>query len=265
MPSMSDQKHIDQRILDLVNAGIDGELNQIEQKELDILMAGSEEVRDISKELETFSRLLEDLPDLEPPVHLQESIERQIRLPLQSEEKNQGFFGSWLSAHWLRTGFALAAGVLLTVGIYEMGSEPISDMDASSLAGTIVKSQSSDQDELLDSIHISTDTLNGQVELSRRDDLFTLDVKLLSDGPTGVNVNFADRGLDFEGIIRIQDSNDVVSVEDGTIMVSSSGEQHYSLKLRRTVNATGQKATPLELEFFANDALVHQAELSIPR
>ena len=262
---MSEHHSIDQHTLDLLNGGVDGELSPSEQEELDLLLAGSEEVRDLRGELEKFSRLLKDLPELEPPAHLQESIERQIRLPVQNEEKNQGFFGTWLSAHWLRTGFALAAGIVLTVGVYEMGSGPISDQDANNLAGTVVKSQSPGQDQLLDSIHILTETLNGQVELRGNDDLFTLDVKLASDGPTGVNVNFADRDLDFEGIVRVQDSNDVVSVADGMIKVASSGEQHYSLKLRRNSSAAGQQSTPLELEFFANDALVHQAELSIPR
>lgn len=262
---MSEQNRIDQHTLDLINGGIDGELNPMEQEELDVLLAGSEEVRDIRAELETFSRLLEELPELEPPAHLQESIERQVRLPIPAEEKKQGVFGTWLSAHWLRTGFALAAGIVLTVGVYEMGSGPISDQDADNLSGTVIKSQSPGQDELLDSVQIITETLSGQVELRRNDDLFTLDVKLASDGPAGVNVNFAGRGLDFEGIIRVQDSNDVVSVVDGTIKVDSSGEQHYSLKLRRSMNTAGQDSTPLELEFFANDTLVHQAELSIPR
>lgn len=262
---MSEHRNIDQHTLDLLNGGVDGELSPSEQEELDLLLAGSEEVRDISGELETFSRLLDELPELEPPAHLQESIERQVRLPVPNEETSQGIFGTWLSAHWLRTGFALAAGIVLTVGVYEMGSGPISDRDAGNLSGTVVKSQSPGQDELLDSIHIFTETLNGQVELRRNDDLFTLDVKLASDGPTGVNVDFAGRGLDFEGIVRVQDSNDVVSVADGTIKVASSGEQHYSLKLRRNSSAADQEFTPLELEFFANEALVHEAELSIPR
>jgi hypothetical protein len=262
---MSEQNRIDQHTLDLLNGGIDGELSPVEQQELDVLLAGSEEVRDIRDELEAFSRLLEDTPEIEPPAYLQESIEKQIRLPVPGEEKNLGVFSAWFSAHWLRTGFALAAGIFLTVGVYEMGSGPTNTMDSNKMVGTVVKSQSPGQGKLLDSVHVVTDTLNGQVELRRNDDLFTLDVKLVSDGPTGVEVNFADRGLDFEGITRVQESNDVVSVVDGTIKVASSGEQHYSLKLRRTAGTADQQSIPLDLEFFANETLVHQAELSIPR
>ena len=262
---MSEQKHIDQRTLDLLNGGIDGVLNPMEQQELDGLLEGSEEVRDLRKELETFCQLLEDLPGLEPPPYLQESIERQIRLPVQNVEKKQGFFSTWLSAHWLRTGVALTAGVLLTVGVYEMGSGPISDLDKTRLVGTMVKSQSSDQNELLDSIHIYTDTLNGRVELRKKDDMFMLDVQLESAGTIGVNVNYAGRGLEFEGIIRMQDGNDVVSVVDGSINVASSSAKRYSLKLRRSLDAANMQFTPLELEFFANDTMVHQAELNIPQ
>ena len=58
---------------------------------------------------ETDGKFLErmaELPELEPPKYLQESIERQIRLPLQGRASGvkQGFFGNWLSANWLRTG-----------------------------------------------------------------------------------------------------------------------------------------------------------------
>jgi hypothetical protein len=208
-----------------------------------------------------------EVPEIEPPPYLQESIERQIRLPVgdKAVEQKRGFLGTWLSANWLRTGFALAAGVLLTLAVYEMGSRPISDQDATRIVGTVVKNQASAQGELLDRIQISTETLNGFVELRQMDDLFALDVQLNSDGRTEVAVNFAGRGLDFEGITWMQDRSDAVTVTDGSINVVSSGEQRYTLELRHDAETPGQHRAPLELDFLANDSLIHEAELSVSR
>lgn len=155
--------------------------------------------------------------------------------------------------------------VVLTVGVYEMGSEPITEMDVTNLVGTVIKSQLPDRGELVDQIRISNDILSGLVELRQTDNLLTLDVQLSSDGPTEVVVNFAGRGLDFAGTTRMQDRNDAVTVVDGFIKIVSSGEQGYRLKLRRNENTQEPQTAPLELEFFANNKLVHQARLNIVR
>jgi hypothetical protein len=255
--------HVDQHVHDLLNGSIDGELNATEQAELDRLMADSEHVRDLNEELLTISTLLDQVPEREPPEYLQSAIEKQVRLPVadNGSDGKQGFFGSWLNANWLRTGFALAAGVVLTVGVYKMGSEPISDQDNANLVGTMVKNPMAKQGELLGTILVETDLLNGVVELRNTDELFILDLQLNSAGISEVAVNFAGRGLVFEDITPEQDHEDSITVADGAITVANSGEQHHTIWLRRTSEFV--ETRPLELEFFANNKLVHEAELSV--
>ena len=262
---MSGPRNIDQRTEELLNGGIDDELSAAEREELSGVLAASSDAREANEELKSLARLMKDLPELEPPQHLQESIERQIRLPVESKAAGgkPGFFGNWLSANWLRTGFALAAGVVLTVTVYEMGSGPMTDQDAANLVGTVVKNQVPGQGDLVDQARISNDALNGLVELRQADDLFTLDVQLNSDGPAEVVVNFAEQQLTFEGITRIQDQDEAVTVANGSINVTSSGEQRYALKLRRIAEAPDQQTANLGLEFFVNNSLVHEAELSV--
>ncbi len=262
---MNEHKQIDQRTQDLLNGSVDGELSSGEQVELDNLLAGSEKLHGLNKELKSLAGLLDSLPEVEPPEYLQESIERQVRLPVTNggPEEKPGFFGTWLPAHWMRTGFALAAGAVLTISIYEMGSKPMSAEDVSNLSGTIAKQQASNQGELLDSVHIFTKTLTGNVELRSQDELFTLDVQLSSDGPMQVVVDFAGRGLEFAGVTHVQDRHDAVSVVDGSVKISTNGEQHYTMNLRRNSNFQVQSTKPLELEFFANNVLVHEVELRI--
>lgn len=262
---MNEQQGMDQRIQYLLNGSIDGEFSGDERLELDSLLANSDEVRNLNEELKVVTGLLDGLPELEPPQYLQESIEGQIRLPEQEKDhpRKNSFFGTWLPAYWLRTSFALAAGAVLTVGIYEMGSGPITARDAANLSGTMVKGQPAGQGELLDSFHISTGTLNGLVELRNIEDLYTLDVQLNSEGPTRVVVDFAGRGLEFEGVTRKQDRKDAVSISEGSVNVASSGEQRFTLNLRRSEETHNQVSPPLALAFFANKKLVHEAELRI--
>ena len=264
---MNEQLPIDQRTQDLLNGGVDGELDSGEQAELDGLLAESTRLHDQNKELKSLAGLLDNLPEVEPPTYLQQSIERQIRLPAQSSrhEEKTGFFGTWLPVHWMRTGFALAAGAVLTMGIYEMGDKPMSVEDVSNLSGTIAKQEISKQGALLDSVEIFTDTLTGSAELRSQGELFTLDVQLSSDGPTQVVVDFASQGLEFIGVSQLQDRQDVVSVVDGSVKIAITGEQRYTMNLRQNSDYQLQSTEPLKLDFFSNHVLVHEAELRVSK
>jgi len=263
---MNTQNRIDERTQELLNGGIDGELSHSEQAELDKLLAGSEAVRDLNNELTALTDLLDAAPERDPPQYLHKAIISSVRLPApgQQEEK-QGLFASWLPSHWLKTGAALAAGAVLTIGVYEMGSMPMTAEDASNMVGTVAPGNQVEQGVLIDSIHINNDLLNGVVELRAIDDFFILDVKLNSEGPTEVNVDLSGRGLEFEGITRMQELGDKVSVVNGLVSVASSGAQHYALKLRGTLNQPGQESTPLRVSLFANNALVQEVELGTSR
>lgn len=260
----TDQAPVDQRIQDMLNSSIDGEISSTDQEELDRLLVASTSVRSLNEELRAVTHILDELPEVEPPPYLQESIERQVRLPAQVNNAvdKPGLFGRWVNANWFRTGFALAAGVVLTVGLYEMGSRPLSPRDAASMTGTMVKSGFVDQQGiLLDRISLDTSELKGLVELRSVDDVFTLVVQLNSDGRAEVVVNFAGRELEFDGVTRIQDQSEAVSVNNGSINLASSGEQRYTVRLKRSTGM--QQLAPLELDFFVDDKLIQQAELTV--
>lgn len=269
MKIMNNQNHservpVDQRMHDLINSSIDGEITSTEQDELDRFLANSQGARKLNDELRAVSKFLDELPVIEPPEFLQNAIERQVRLPVQSAASVQkpGFLAGWLNANWLRTGLALAAGVVLTVGVYEMGSEPITARDAANMSGTMAKSGQTEQQEVLvGSVNLNTGKMKGLVELHNKGDLFTLDLQLKSDGPSEVVVNFAGSGLEIDGVSGKQQPVDAVSIADGSIRLTSSGEQHYVLKLIRIAQV--QQAAPLELDFFADGKLIQQSELNL--
>jgi len=266
---MNDQNHndkdaMDQRTLNLINGSIDGEINPAEQAELDGLLVSSSSARKFYEELKAVTQTLDELPEVNPPPYLQAAIERQVRLAVPGKNGGQepGLLGRWLSSNWLRTGLALAAGVVLTVGVYEMDSKPFTSGDAARMSGSMIKGGLvNSQGEVLDSFSLTSEKLNGLIELRSKENLFTLDVQLSSDVPSVVLINYAGRGMEFDGVTHMLGDTDAVSVEEGAIRFSSSGEQRFAVTLRRT--AQTQNVAPLELDFYANNQLIQQAELVV--
>lgn len=259
------QTPLDQHILYLVNRSVDGEISATEQEELDSLLITSPEVRDLHDELEKVSNLLDAVPEIEPPEYLKSAIERQVRLPGQEYKKIQksaGWGTGWLKASWLGTGLALAAGVVLTVGVYQMDSEPMIDRDGASMVGTIAKRGPHGQaGDLLDSLQLNTSRLNGLVELRNKDNLFTLSFQLNTAEPTGVVIDFAGRGLEFDDVVGAQSDDDIVAIKDGSIRLDVQDKQPYTVILKRTSEVTN--IAPLGVNFLVNNELLLQAKLII--
>jgi len=256
---------VDQRTQDLINASIDGEISAIEQDELDRLLLSSEDVRNLDRELRVVTKALDGLPVIEPPAYLQSAIERQVRLPVNvAVQKKPAGFLAWLDSNWLRTGFALAAGVVLTISVYEMGSKPVSIDDTRNMSGTIIKhGKSGQQADILDSIRLDGGQLSGLVELRNENDLFTVDLQLNSKAPVDVVVDFSASGLDFEAASNDSDSENAISYGDGKIRLASNGKEHFTVKLRR---ATDDKSVDaIDLGIYSENRLVKRAKLNVSR
>jgi len=259
-PTHNGQSHVDQHVLNLLNGSMDGELSAAEQSELDALLAGSAHVRDLHEELKALSGILDGAPEREPPEYLHEAIISQVRLPVNSGvlEQKPGLFSQWLAAPWMRTGLAMTAGVLLTFGIYQTGTENLSPEDAARMTGTVVKNPAG---VLLDSTQFNAESIIGKAELRSRDGQLFVDVYLESDGEAVLNLGFTEQDLEYDGINGLQDSSDDVTVSNGLVSVVSSGKQHYELLLRSAADLDKEQSSPLKLAFYAGSVLVHEAEL----
>lgn len=267
---MNEQTNIDQRTRDLLNGSIDGELNSAQQQELDQLLASSEEVRTLYEEFQSIARLLNEIPELEPPAYLHDAITSQVRLPVAgaAQAGKTGLFSNWLAAPWMRAGLGVAAALVLTIGIYQSDSQKLSPEDTSSMTGTVVKNPNGalPYGAILDSTRFNAEQMSGKVVLHQKKGFLLLDVRVESAGPAVVTVDFPQQDFVYAGINGLENQPDDVALIDGSISVSSSGQQHYELLLRSTSQQQankkeGNKPTPLTLEFFADNVLVHEAEL----
>ena len=65
---------ISERTLELINAGIDGELSAEDQQELDAVLESSAEARSMKAELLKLANLMGSLPAQQPPSGLHDQI-----------------------------------------------------------------------------------------------------------------------------------------------------------------------------------------------
>ena len=80
---------INERTIELINCGLDGELNERQQEELEAALRESEVARAYQAKLMELNGVLANEPPVEPPPGLHANIVRQIKLP----EPSFGWFG----------------------------------------------------------------------------------------------------------------------------------------------------------------------------
>jgi hypothetical protein len=127
---------LDQRIIELINADIDGELGPHEQGELEAVLESSPEAVTFRLELLGLNNAFRKMPDLDPPPDLARNILDQVQLPARQRPFNLPGFLAGLSP--VAGGLAFAAGLLLAVGFYESGSRKLTPQDTVNMVGTMV-------------------------------------------------------------------------------------------------------------------------------
>jgi hypothetical protein len=115
-------------------------------------------------DLQKLSNLLDGMPEQSPPPELADRILEQ--LPLLDRRPTFSLAGWFSSLQPAPLGLAFAAGLLLTVGVYEMSPGHRSETDPASIVGTMVANMQSQPASQKDSLVISTPGLSGTVSLS---------------------------------------------------------------------------------------------------
>lgn len=229
---------LNDRVITLINAEIDGELDPQERDELQAILEQSDEARRLQGELRRLADVLEQLPEQAPPPELAARIMDQVRLPAATQAS--GVAGGWL-ASWLgafqpaQAGLAFAAGLLLTVGFYEISQRGGAAADLSSMVGTMVANPSGAAGRAKDSLSIAEPGLTGTVSLSEVGSFLVLNFDLQSELRTEIEVGLAAAGLGFGGIAHASaDSANVTEsyeVSGGTLRVVNQGRQVFSVFL----------------------------------
>jgi hypothetical protein len=239
---------LDKHAFELINAGLDRELESAGSGELDSLLESSDEARAARAELLKLTNILDSQPQLLPPSELSQSILEQIKLPRGGKSFSfQGLFSSFQPAI---AGAAFAAGVLLSVMVYEMSPRHASDGDLSSMVGSMVAGRNESSFGQVDALAIEQSGLNGSVTLRESQGVVMLDFDMESTQQIEIKLGLAEAGLAFAGIVQAaglpENVNESYEVSGGTLSVVNQGRQTFTVFLREGTSVKPSKEISIE-------------------
>jgi hypothetical protein len=225
---------LEERTLHLINADIDGELTPDEREDLDVILESSSDARAMRAELLRLSNLFDNQPEQIPPPDLSKRILNKLAPPPRASNFSlSSLFASFQPA---TAGLAFAAGLLLTVGVYELSPSDQPSSETASMVGTMVASQSGSQDLLKNDVLLKGDGFSGTVSLRSTDGVYVLNFDLDSRDMTEIEVGLDRTGLSFGGFAETRSDADkvfeTVTISGGTLRVVNQGRQQFAVFLR---------------------------------
>jgi hypothetical protein len=258
---------VDPKIIDLINAGIDGELANEDRTRLDQHLARDPDALALQADLSSLCNELDAMESIAPPVHLKHVILNTIPRSKAAQTDSGG--GGWravmstmFGGSVMRYAMSFAVGAIFTLAF--ISSEQLSRQaldNVSGLVGTIGQPgqwESPGEQTSEDRIQLSLDEIAGSVQLNRSGSIMILDFDLASPGPIEIVMSFANRDIWFNGFAQLESSGTKIAAAEGSVTVRMEGQRRYAVYL----NNGSLSAATLSLRFYADGALIHEDELN---
>ncbi len=248
----------DKKYMELIQAELDGELNEDQQAELDSLLDESAEARATRKDFRDLAGLLGQIPSRQPPESLRQSILAQIELAGRQRPAPS----RWAIPAAARVAIAFAAGIVVTIGLFRLAPGDIGPTDTRSLVGSMVRNQALPNEFPRDRLELEFNILRGSVELHRNNNLLMLEFEFDAKGPVNLALDFAGQGLQFEGFAHQSVPPPGLQVSTDSIGIAASGDQSFVVFLAYTNEKDAISGASIALEFNLPGGQIHQAVLT---
>jgi hypothetical protein len=217
---------LDERIAEFIQADVDGELAEEHRNELNLALEQSSDARAFRDEMKRVAEIFAQTPDIEPPAELGSQIIDSVDLPVRS---------SVITGHasWFKPasyGLAMAAGVLLAVGVGQLKLQEQQDM--SQLVGSMVQNNHEVTTPSAGQLGIDIEAVQAQFRLSSLEQAWALEFDMSSDEAVNVVMDLNGTGLKFSGFANQDAGIEAFEVSGGKIRVSNQGTHQYVLFLR---------------------------------
>jgi hypothetical protein len=246
---------IDPKYFELIQAEIDGEIDDAGKAELETLLAESEEGRAVYEELETLCRSLDGMPSMDPPPHLKHMLLNQA--PVKALPRPEpGLLQRAFSGPLLGYAGVFAAGVAITLALVDSAqiSRGAFD-DVTGLVGTIADS------EFLvpghGTVSVDESEVAGTVTLRSAGPILIVDLDLAAKQPIEIVAGYSDKTIWFNGFAQLESTGTNVAAEADTVTLEMEGKRRYAFYL----NNPGMRPATIDLRFMANGEIVHEAQL----
>lgn len=248
---------IDQKDSELVQAGVDGELDAEAQRQLDALLAESPEARSLHEDLVRLNAFIDQAPELPVPDRLHDDIVRGIELP-QPSPWRRWFQFSELPG-FVRYGLAGGAAMLLTVVVYQGGEQLDPARGYDDLVGTIVAG--GPDAKQIDVVAFGGADAHGEARLLTNSEGYALSVDLDLAAPTDLSITLPDEVFRFNAFAQGADALSAVSWSGNRLSATADGKQRFVVLLSPASTAA---AVPGEitLSLSRNGTVLHAGALS---
>lgn len=249
---------IDDKTLELINADIDGELDDAGREQVHAILAENAEARAMHKELAAFSGRLGEIEDLEPPPHLKFALIDAYASRPAAPAAPLPAWRQVLAMPMFRHAAAFAGGVIMTFAL--INSNQLSNRafdDVTGLVGTISEADPTLTRE--NSISLARQDLAGTVSIHEAGSLTVVDFNLASNDPVEIIAGFSDRDLWFRGFAQLENDDAEVSADNGQVRMRMQGRNRYAVYLQQA----SKEPAAIHLQFFAGGSLIHEASLSL--
>jgi len=220
---------IDEHTQELIQAGVDGELDDAGKAELGKVLETSAEARRFHSELVRLAGFLDSIPGREMPAGLHARIVQGIDLPTQRKRKS--LFELVESAPLLRYGFAGVAALVLAVVISMNRDDLGATSDVSSMVGTMTSPLPEAQMDIVDRFTIDAGSMNGLVTLERREAAMVVNIDVEAVEDFELEVDLAGSGLMLDAFAQMNSQLDSISFNGEKFNVSGQGRQQFVLIL----------------------------------
>jgi hypothetical protein len=245
---------IEQKLTDLINADIDGEISDAQKIELQAFLGENAEGRALHDELASLCTTLDSVVREEPPTFMRHIIMNSVP-PARGTEDSPGFLQVLFATPALKYAATFAAGVFLALSI--VNSSQLSDQafdDVTGLVGTVADPVRAN---LEGSIALNEPDIAGTVSLRSAGSLLILDFDLVSTDHIEIEVAYTDRTIWFNGFAQLESDDTTVSAETGRVRLGMEGKRRYAVYLHNQ----GGRETTISLSFMVDGNVVHQSKL----
>lgn len=253
-----------ERAFELLSAAADGVLTSDEKVELDELLSESAEARKLQGELNQMNKLLDGLPNLDPPAVLRDEIMQKAALPRPKAKATwslSDWFRSLTLASMLRYGVSAAFGALLVIAIYESRPNFGPSPDFADLVGSMAPNAG--DTDILDRFSVDETGVLSIARLEQRGDSLVLDIRIDTKQLVEVAVDFAASGFEIEALAQTQSNFESIQFADQVLRIKGRGQRRFAVLLRKGDDTSLASEANINLEYSSNGILLQQGTLKV--
>jgi hypothetical protein len=251
--------HIDEKLIELINAGIDNELSAADRHQLEAQLVANPDARAMHQELQYLADTLDPLGDLVPPAEIRENILNTVS-PTASSITLRLIAALLPSTAIPRYAMAFVGGLAFGALALQLGEGYRSDMDPSQFVGTMTNYGALPHAITADNISMDMEQINGGVRLHQISSMLVLEFNLNSARAVKVVTEFQGQAVEFKGLSLLENKLSTFVADQQSVSLAASGAHRYSVFLENTQKSE----TRINIKFFTDGELFHQETLQAP-